>query len=86
MHEPIEIMQVINNASIFEEDKQVKELMSIHGIEHVRGGTYSKVKLTAEEKLKIRNNLVAYIYKKSPYFDSVGNMMPSVISLILLSI
>lgn len=30
----------------FDEDKKVKELMSIHGIDKVRGGSYSSVKLT----------------------------------------
>jgi predicted GIY-YIG superfamily endonuclease len=49
-HKPIEIIKVINNCSSFEEDKQVKELMSLHGIDKVRGGTYTKIDLTKEEK------------------------------------
>jgi len=49
-YEPIEILKVINNCSSFEEDKQVKELMSLHGIDKVRGGTYNKIDLTKEEK------------------------------------
>lgn len=49
-YEPIEIIKVINNCSSFEEDKQVKELMSLHGIDKVRGGTYTKIELTKEEK------------------------------------
>lgn len=57
LHKPIEIINVINNASIFEEDKQVKELMNIHGIEQVRGGTYSKVKLSTEEKQTVQKEI-----------------------------
>ena len=49
-HEPKEIIKVINDCSSFEEDKQVKELMSIYGIDKVRGGTYTKIDLTKEEK------------------------------------
>ncbi len=49
-HKPIEIIKVINNCSSFEEDKQVKELMSLHGIDKVRGGIYTKIDLTKEEK------------------------------------
>ena len=49
-YKPIEIVKVINNCSPFEEDKQVKELMSLHGIDKVRGGSYTKIELTKEEK------------------------------------
>jgi predicted GIY-YIG superfamily endonuclease len=49
-HKPIEIIKIINNCSSFEEDKQVKELMSTYGIDKVRGGTYTKIDLTKEEK------------------------------------
>lgn len=49
-YKPIEIVKVINNCSPFEEDKQVKELMSLYGIDKVRGGSYSKIELTSEEK------------------------------------
>ncbi len=57
LYKPIEVIKVINNASIFEEDKQVKELMNIHGIDHVRGGTYSKIKLSAEEKQTLQKEI-----------------------------
>ena len=42
---PIEIIKVINNCDSFEEDKQVKQLMSIYGIDNVRGGSYTKINL-----------------------------------------
>ena len=41
-YEPIEILKVIKDASPFDEDKFVKEYMSKHGIENVRGGSYVK--------------------------------------------
>ena len=31
LHEPIEIIKIIKNSDDFEEDKQVKKLMSLHG-------------------------------------------------------
>jgi predicted GIY-YIG superfamily endonuclease len=36
--------------SEFQEDMKVKELMSVHGIDNVRGGKYSRVYLSLEEK------------------------------------
>lgn len=32
LHHPIEIIEIIQNVDDFEEDKQVKKLMSLHGI------------------------------------------------------
>ncbi len=42
-------MKIIPNSSVFEEDRIVKELMSTVGINRVRGGTYNRIELTAEE-------------------------------------
>ena len=47
-YEPIEILKVIKDASPFDEDKFVKEYMSIYGVKNVRGGSY--VKEVLEEK------------------------------------
>ena len=35
------VVQTIPNANAFEEDRWVKEMMSHHGIDNVRGGAYS---------------------------------------------
>jgi len=40
LHIPIEISNIYYNVSPFEEDMITKELMSIHGIDKVRGGSY----------------------------------------------
>lgn len=42
IYKPIEIIKVIPNTSPFDEDKYVKEYMSIYGINNVRGGVYVK--------------------------------------------
>jgi predicted GIY-YIG superfamily endonuclease len=44
-YKPIKIIDIIKNADEFEEDKQVKKYMSKYGIENVRGGSYSTIKL-----------------------------------------
>uniref|UniRef100_A0A6C0C9M2 CCHC-type domain-containing protein n=1 Tax=viral metagenome TaxID=1070528 RepID=A0A6C0C9M2_9ZZZZ len=49
-YKPLEIEKVIKNASHFDEDKCVKEYMSLYGIDNVRGGTYSSVRLTNAQK------------------------------------
>ena len=42
---PIKVLKIINNASSFDEDRYVKEYMSIYGIDNVRGGTYVNIDL-----------------------------------------
>ncbi len=58
-YKPIKIVKVIKNCSPFEEDKQVKELMSIHGIDKVRGGSYTKIDLLQEEKDTLQKEIWA---------------------------
>ena len=45
MHPPIQVVKIIEDAEAFEEDKQVLQLMEQHGIENVRGGSFSRIKL-----------------------------------------
>jgi hypothetical protein len=44
-YKPINIILQIPNSNPFDEDRYVKEFMSIHGIENVRGGSYSNIVL-----------------------------------------
>lgn len=49
MYRPLRLVDVIYDASHFDEDKFVKEYMALHGIDNVRGGAYSRPTLSPEE-------------------------------------
>ena len=49
-HRPLKLLNIYENASPFDEDKHVKELMSKYGIDKVRGGTYVQDKLTSAQE------------------------------------
>jgi hypothetical protein len=44
-YKPLSIDKIIENQNDFDEDKFVKEYMSIYGIDNVRGGSYSQLNL-----------------------------------------
>jgi predicted GIY-YIG superfamily endonuclease len=50
IYRPISIEKVIENTSIFDEDKITKEYMSKHGVDKVRGGSYVEVELSEFQK------------------------------------
>ena len=43
LYEPLEILEVIENADSFDEDKLTKKYMSLYGLENVRGGSYTSL-------------------------------------------
>ena len=43
---PIEVMDILENKSLFMEDIVTKQLMYEYGIPYVRGGSYSQIKLS----------------------------------------
>lgn len=45
----IEIMEIVNNASIYDEDKYTLIYMEKYGIENVRGGSYNQLVLSKEQ-------------------------------------
>jgi predicted GIY-YIG superfamily endonuclease len=59
IHEPIELLEVFNNASAYTEDQVTKRYMNRFGVENVRGGSYTQVnldpKLVGSEKLEFRS-------------------------------
>ena len=57
LHEPIEIINILPNEDNFEENNQVKKLMLIHGIDNVRGGSYSQIELSVEQKNTLQTEL-----------------------------
>lgn len=56
-YSPIKIEKTIPNASPFDEDRYVKEYMSKHGVENVRGGAYSQIDLEAGTIAQIENEI-----------------------------
>ena len=48
-YKPVAVEETHVNVSPFEEDKYTKIYMDKHGIDKVRGGTYSSMKLTSEQ-------------------------------------
>ena len=50
LHKPIRILEIVEDASPYDEDRYVKEYMAKYGIDKVRGGTYVKTNL---DKLQI---------------------------------
>jgi len=54
---PLGIDQVIYSASPFDEDKYVKQYMSVYGIDSVRGGSYSQMVLDDAQKSAIEKEL-----------------------------
>jgi predicted GIY-YIG superfamily endonuclease len=45
LHKPVRVENIISNSDVFDEDKYVKKYMQEHGIDKVRGGSYSQTDL-----------------------------------------
>jgi predicted GIY-YIG superfamily endonuclease len=46
LHSPLEVVKVIETDDAFDEDKWTKRYMKEHGMDNVRGGSYSTIKLS----------------------------------------
>ena len=57
IHKPIKVEKVIRAASTFDEDRYVKEYMSIHGIDKVRGGSYVTTYLDEIQEAALKHEL-----------------------------
>jgi len=58
-YKPINIEKVVENVSLFEEDKVTKEYMYKYGIDNVRGGSYVRERLAPYELKLIRKEIFA---------------------------
>lgn len=59
IYKPIKILEIIANCDDYDEDKYTKIYMDKYGIDNVRGGSYTSVKLDTETKnqlVKISNS------------------------------
>jgi predicted GIY-YIG superfamily endonuclease len=54
---PLAVAHVIHNADPFDEEKVTKQWMLQHGVDNVRGGSYSRVELPPEEIASIEHQL-----------------------------
>lgn len=56
-HPPIKYPESMEVVGLFDEDNEVKRLMMIHGIDNVRGGSYSNIVLTKEQRLALESEI-----------------------------
>jgi len=57
LYKPIEVIETIENADLFDEDKYTKIYMSRFGIWNVRGGSYTTLMLNTAQKGCIEQEL-----------------------------
>ena len=58
-YKPIKIEKIIKNASIYDEDRYVKEYMAKYGLDNVRGGAYSSMKLSDDQICSLAKEFIA---------------------------
>jgi predicted GIY-YIG superfamily endonuclease len=57
VYKPIRVIEVISNADVLDEDKYTKAYMIKHGIDRVRGGSYSMIELPDYKIQALRDEL-----------------------------
>ena len=57
MYRPISIIETITNPDAYEEDRQTKIYMTKYGIENVRGGSYTSIKLPEYQKKSLEQEI-----------------------------
>ncbi len=56
-YEPIKVLKIFKNCSIFDEDKYTKIYMAKYGIDNVRGGNYVQLTLDKNTRVFLENEL-----------------------------
>ncbi len=57
LHKPLKIMETIEDADKFDEDKMVKKYMNDYGIDNVRGGSYIEDTITEDEYILLQKEI-----------------------------
>ncbi len=57
LYPPEALERTIENMSAFDEDRITKELMAIHGIDSVRGGSYVQVELSSDQRRSLQTEI-----------------------------
>jgi len=60
MYRPIQVLEIIENATEYDEDKYTKIYMKKYGIENVRGGSYTQIKLHDFQLKALQNEFRTY--------------------------
>lgn len=56
-YKPIKLVEKIENADVFDEDKYTKIYMKKYGIDHVRGGAYTQFELPASTRMFLEREI-----------------------------
>lgn len=57
LHPVVDVVEVIENCDGYDEDKVTKQYMGRYGIENVRGGSYSQIRLSATKVALLRTEI-----------------------------
>jgi len=71
-YKPVQIMEIIHSLDHWDEDKITLKYMDKHGIDNVRGGSFSAVILTSEEIFTIRT-MISSANGKCSVCDALGH-------------
>lgn len=57
LHPPLRVTRVVIGAQPLDEDRVTKEMMHLHGVNRVRGGSYSAVELPTYQAMALRDEM-----------------------------
>ena len=86
LYKPVKLLQVYADQTSFDEDKFTIQYMSEYGIDNVRGGSFTTVNLSKEEKNVIEKMIIGstdccYKCKKKGHFAKDCKYIPQAISI-----